>query len=155
MAKKDLFRILTESESLQNTEVALAIESMSKDLDSMITKLSTMLTKDLSNLVRKIKFDNNIEVADNLSKNIGDKILNAQQQLSQLKSDLETESVNMMNGNATPATEEENDFTKEFKADEAEEEPEETEEEIDVDEEDVEPAENMDDFSEMERELKK
>lgn len=155
MAKKDLFRILTESESLQNTEVALAIESMSKDLDSMITKLSTMLTKDLSNLVRKIKFDNNIEVADNLSKNIGDKILNAQQQLSQLKSDLETESVNMMNGNVTPATEEENDFTKEFKADETEEEPEETEEEIDVDEEDVEPAENMDDFSEMERELKK
>ena len=154
MAKKDLFRILTESESLQNTEVALAIESMSKDLDSMITKLSTMLTKDLSNLVRKIKFDNNIEVADNLSKNIGDKILNAQQQLSQLKSDLETESVNMMNGNVTPATEEENDFTKEFKADDEDVE-EETEEEIDVDEEDVEPAENMDDFSEMERELKK
>ena len=60
----------------------------------------------------------------------------------------------MMNGNVTPATEEENDFTKEFKADDEDVE-EETEEEIDVDEEDVEPAENMDDFSEMERELKK
>lgn len=73
MSKKDLFAILTESENLQNTEVALAIESMSKDLDSMITKLSTMLTKDLANLVRKIKFDNKIEVADDLSKNIGGK----------------------------------------------------------------------------------
>ena len=154
MAKKNLFEILTESENLQNTEVALAIESMSKDLDSMITKLSTMLTKDLANLVRKIKFDNKIEVADDLSKNIGGKILNAQQQLSQLKSDLETESVNMMNGNVTPAEDEENDFVKEFNADEAEEEPEETEE-VEDEEVDTAPAENMDDFSEMERELKK
>ena len=154
MSKKDLFAILTESENLQNTEVALAIESMSKDLDSMITKLSTMLTKDLANLVRKIKFDNKIEVADDLSKNIGGKILNAQQQLSQLKSDLETESVNMMNGNVTPAEDEENDFVKEFNADEAEEEPEETEE-VEDEEVDTTPAENMDDFSEMERELKK
>lgn len=154
MAKKNLFEILTESENLQNTEVALAIESMSKDLDSMITKLSTMLTKDLANLVRKIKFDNKIEVADDLSKNIGGKILNAQQQLSQLKSDLETESVNMMNGNVTPAEDEENDFVKEFNADEAEEESEETEE-VEDEEVDTTPAENMDDFSEMERELKK
>ena len=154
MSKKDLFAILTESENLQNTEVALAIESMSKDLDSMITKLSTMLTKDLANLVRKIKFDNKIEVADDLSKNIGGKILNAQQQLSQLKSDLETESVNMMNGNVTPAEKEENDFVKEFNADEAEEEPEETEE-VEDEEVDTTPAENMEDFSEMERELKK
>lgn len=154
MSKKDLFVILTESENLQNTEVALAIESMSKDLDSMITKLSTMLTKDLANLVRKIKFDNKIEVADDLSKNIGGKILNAQQQLSQLKSDLETESVNMMNGNVTPAEKEENDFVKEFNADEAEEEPEETEE-VEDEEVDTTPAEDMEDFSEMERELKK
>lgn len=154
MSKKDLFEILTESENLQNTEVALAIESMSKDLDSMITKLSTMLTKDLANLVRKIKFDNKIEVADDLSKNIGGKILNAQQQLSQLKSDLETESVNMMNGNVTPAEKEENDFVKEFNADEAEEEPEETEE-VEDEEVDTTPAEDMEDFSEMERELKK
>ena len=154
MAKKNLFEILTESENLQNTEVALAIESMSKDLDSMITNLSTMLTKDLANLVRKIKFDNKIEVADDLSKNIGGKILNAQQQLSQLKSDLETESVNMMNGNVTPAEDEENDFVKEFNADEAEEESEETEE-VEDEEVDTTPAENMDDFSEMERELKK
>ena len=154
MSKKDLFAILTESENLQNTEVALAIESMSKDLDSMITKLSTMLTKDLANLVRKIKFDNKIEVADDLSKNIGGKILNAQQQLSQLKSDLETESVNMMNGNVTPAEQEENDFVKEFNADEAEEEPEETEE-VEDEEVDTTPAEDMEDFSEMERELKK
>ncbi len=154
MSKKDLFAILTESENLQNTEVALAIESMSKDLDSMITKLSTMLTKDLANLVRKIKFDNKIEVADDLSKNIGGKILNAQQQLSQLKSDLETESVNMMNGNVTPAEKEENDFVKEFNADEAEEEPEETEE-VEDEEVDTTPAEDMEDFSEMERELKK
>lgn len=147
MSKKDLFAILTESENLQNTEVALAIESMSKDLDSMITKLSTMLTKDLANLVRKIKFDNKIEVADDLSKNIGGKILNAQQQLSQLKSDLETESVNMMNGNVTPAEKEENDFVKEFNADEAE--------EVEDEEVDTTPAEDMEDFSEMERELKK
>lgn len=154
MSKKDLFAILTESENLQNTEVALAIESMSKDLDSMITKLSTMLTKDLANLVRKIKFDNKIEVADDLSKNIGGKILNAQQQLSQLKSDLETESVNMMNGNVTPAEKEENDFVKEFNADEAGEEPEETEE-VEDEEVDTTPAEDMEDFSEMERELKK
>lgn len=154
MSKKDLFAILTESENLQNTEVALAIESMSKDLDSMITKLSTMLTKDLANLVRKIKFDNKIEMADDLSKNIGGKILNAQQQLSQLKSDLETESVNMMNGNVTPAEKEENDFVKEFNADEAEEEPEETEE-VEDEEVDTTPAEDMEDFSEMERELKK
>lgn len=154
MSKKDLFAILTESENLQNTEVALAIESMSKDLDSMITKLSTMLTKDLANLVRKIKFDNKIEVADDLSKNIGGKILNAQQQLSQLKSDLETESVNMMNGNVTPAEKEENDFVKEFNADEAEEESEEAEE-VEDEEVDTTPAEDMEDFSEMERELKK
>lgn len=60
----------------------------------------------------------------------------------------------MMNGNVTPAEKEENDFVKEFNADEAEEEPEETEE-VEDEEVDTTPAEDMEDFSEMERELKK
>lgn len=148
--KKSLYEVLTEAENLQNTESALAIEAMVDQLDTMVVKLSSMLTKDLANLVRKTKYDNNIEEADALQENIGGKIQEAMQTIIQLKSDLETESVNMMNGTVTKANKE-SDFAKEFNPSEEEEtETEETEEDI----ESTEEVDDMDDFEEMERELK-
>lgn len=148
--KKSIYELLTEGQNLQNTESALAIEAMVDQLDAMVVKLSSMLTKDLANLVRKTKYDNNIKEADALQENIGGKIQEAMQTLMQLKSDLETESVNMMNGTVTAMDSEENDFSKEFNPNEEDEESA-TEE----DEESTEEVDNMDDFEEMEREIKK
>ena len=148
--KKTIYELLTEGENLQNTESALAIEAMVDQLDAMVVKLSSMLTKDLANLVRKTKYDNNIEEADALQKNIGGKIQEAMQTIMQLKSDLETESVNMMNGTVSAMDTEENDFSKEFNPKEEDEDEESVE-----DEESTEEVDNMDDFEEMERELKK
>lgn len=160
MMQDKLFSLLMEGqENLKNTEVALAVEAMANQLDSMITKLSSMQTKDLANLVKKVKYDNNIDQANSIQENIGGKIQNALQTIGQLKSELETEVVNLMNGN-TSSTEDssDNDFNNEFNPDNVsdEEEPEENEDQEDEeDEENVKGADSLDDFDEMEREMKK
>ena len=139
---------------IKSTEVALAVEAMADQLDTIVSKLSSMQTKDLSNLVKGIKYNNDIETANALQQNIGEKLTAALNTITELKSDLETEVVNLMNG--TPIgggskADEESDFSAEFNPDEEEGSDEETEKDDTVSDKE---ADEFDRFDEMERTLK-
>lgn len=146
-------RLLLEAD-IKNTEVALAVEAMADQLDTIVGKLSSMQTKDLSNLVKGIKYDNDIETANALQQNIGEKLTAALNTITELKSDLETEVVNLMNGNPIGGgskADEESDFSAEFNPDEEEGSDEETEKDDTVSDKE---ADEFDGFDEMERTLK-
>ena len=139
---------------IKNTEVALAVEAMADQLDTIVSKLSSMQTKDLSNLVKGIKYNNDIETANALQQNIGEKLTAALNTITELKSDLETEVVNLMNGNPIGGgskADEESDFSAEFNPDEEEGSDEETEKDDTVSDKE---ADEFDGFDEMERTLK-
>lgn len=139
---------------IKSTEVALAVEAMADQLDTIVSKLSSMQTKDLSNLVKGIKYNNDIETANALQQNIGEKLTAALNTITELKSDLETEVVNLMNGNPIGGgnkADEESDFSAEFNPDEEEGSDEETEKEDTVSDKE---ADEFDGFDEMERTLK-
>lgn len=148
-------RVLLEAD-IKSTEVALAVEAMADQLDTIVSKLSSMQTKDLANLVKGIKYNNDIETANALQQNIGEKLTAALSTITELKSDLETEVVNLMNGNPIGSgskSEEESDFAAEFNPDEEDEDAgkEETEEDVTVSDKE---ADEFDGFDEMERTLK-
>lgn len=139
---------------IKSTEVALAVEAMADQLDTIVSKLSSMQTKDLSNLVKGIKYNNDIETANALQQNIGEKLTAALNTITELKSDLETEVVNLMNGNPIGGgskADEESDFSAEFNPDEEEDSDEETEKDDTVSDKE---ADEFDGFDEMERTLK-
>ena len=139
---------------IKSTEVALAVEAMADQLDTIVSKLSSMQTKDLSNLVKGIKYNNDIETANALQQNIGEKLTAALNTITELKSDLETEVVNLMNGNPIGGgskADEESDFSAEFNPDEEEGSEEETEKDDTVSDKE---ADEFDGFDEMERTLK-
>ena len=139
---------------IKSTEVALAVEAMADQLDTIVSKLSSMQTKDLSNLVKGIKYNNDIETANALQQNIGEKLTAALNTITELKSDLETEVVNLMNGNPIGCgskADEESDFSAEFNPDEEEGSDEETEKDDTVSDKE---ADEFDGFDEMERTLK-
>lgn len=139
---------------IKSTEVALAVEAMADQLDTIVSKLSSMQTKDLSNLVKGIKYNNDIETANALQQNIGEKLTAALNTITELKSDLETEVVNLMNGNPIGGgskEDEESDFSAEFNPDEEEGSEEETEKDDTVSDKE---ADEFDGFDEMERTLK-
>ena len=139
---------------IKSTEVALAVEAMADQLDTIVSKLSSMQTKDLSNLVKGIKYNNDIETANARQQNIGEKLTAALNTITELKSDLETEVVNLMNGNPIGGgskADEESDFSAEFNPDEEEGSEEETEKDDTVSDKE---ADEFDGFDEMERTLK-
>ena len=139
---------------IKSTEVALAVEAMADQLDTIVSKLSSMQTKDLSNLVKGIKYNNDIETANALQQNIGEKLTAALNTITELKSDLETEVVNLMNGNPIGGgskADEESDFSAEFNPDEEEGSDEETDKDATVSDKE---ADEFDGFDEMERTLK-
>ena len=139
---------------IKSTEVALAVEAMADQLDTIVSKLSSMQTKDLSNLVKGIKYNNDIETANALQQNIGEKLTAALNTITELKSDLETEVVNLMNGNPIGGgskADEESDFSAEFNPDEEEGSDEETEKDDTVSDKE---ADEFDGFDEMDRTLK-
>ena len=149
---KKLYMLLEAD--IKSTEVALAVEAMADQLDTIVSKLSSMQTKDLSNLVKGIKYNNDIETANALQQNIGEKLTAALNTITELKSDLETEVVNLMNGNPIGGgskEDEESDFSAEFNPDEEEGSDEETEKDDTVSDKE---ADEFDGFDEMERTLK-
>ena len=139
---------------IKSTEVALAVEAMADQLDTIVSKLSSMQTKDLSNLVKGTKYNNDIETANALQQKNGKKLTAALNTITELKSDLETEVVNLMNGNPIGGgskADEESDFSAEFNPDEEEGSDEETEKDDTVSDKE---ADEFDGFDEMERTLK-
>ena len=71
--RKDFIKQLTEA-TISATDLALNVEGMSEAIQSMIEKITNIKTKDLALLVKKIKYDNNIQQADEFQQNIGGKL---------------------------------------------------------------------------------
>ena len=94
---KNFIQKLYEAE-IQNTELALAVESISSDMQSMIEKLSNLKVKDLAELIKKLKFYGNVEGGEQLNQTIGDKIDQAIDTLSDIKSQIDNEIVRISQG---------------------------------------------------------
>lgn len=101
---KNFIQKLYEAE-IQNTELALAVESISSDMQSMIEKLSNLKVKDLAELIKKLKFDGNVEGGEQLNQSIGDKIDQAIDTLSDIKSQIDNEIVRISQGDMSGADE--------------------------------------------------
>lgn len=155
--KKNYLRMLCESE-IANTELALAVEGMSDELQRMVEKISNMKTKDLAILVKKIKYDNNIEKANTFAKAIGDKFDQLLQTISEIKSSLDDDIVKLFNNGdieAEPDSDEEADFEKDFGDFDYDEDEESNEDEEESEDEDEDMSEAIDDLeSEIKRSKK-
>ena len=94
---KNFIQKLYEAE-IQNTELALAVESISSDMNSMIEKLTNLKVKDFADLIKQLKFDGNVEGGEQLNQSIGDKIDQAIDTLSDIKSQIDNEIVRISQG---------------------------------------------------------
>ena len=61
--KTNFIKQLTEA-AISTTDLAVKVEGMSEAIQSMIEKITNIKTKDLAVLVKKIKYDNDIQKAD-------------------------------------------------------------------------------------------
>lgn len=122
--KANFIRTLCENE-IQTTELALAVSSISSDIQSMIEKLSNIKVKDVSELTKKIKYDGDIDAGENFYQSIGSKIDQAIQSLTEIKSDIDNEVVNISQGGSvnsdTSDSMEDSDIENNFNYDENEE----------------------------------
>lgn len=120
MLGKDFIKNLCE-EQIQSTDLALSVEKMSGEIQSMVQKVTDMKTKDLSMLVKKIKFDNDINKAEGFEQSIGEKLDQAITALSDVKSSLDNDTVRLFNGEdpgsddmSAPAGDELSDIDQDF-----------------------------------------
>lgn len=95
---KTFIQKLYESE-IQNTELALATESFSDEIQSIIEKVTNLKTKELSDLVKKIKYDGNIEKADSFNNELGQKLDTLIQTATEVKSEIDNNVVQLFQGN--------------------------------------------------------
>lgn len=95
--KKNFIRALYESE-IQTAELALATESISEELQGMIEKLTNIKIKELATLVKKIKYDGDLQKAESFEQSIGEKLDQIIQSITETKSDIDNEVVKLFNG---------------------------------------------------------
>lgn len=95
---KNFIQKLYESE-IQNTELALATESFSDEIQSIIEKVTNLKTKELADLVKKIKYDGNIEKADTFNNELGQKLDTLIQTATEVKSEIDNNVVQLFQGN--------------------------------------------------------
>ena len=95
--KSNFIKHLCESE-IKSTELALAVESISDELQNMIEKISNIKTKDLANLVKKIKYDGDIEKADSFNDSISQKLDTIINSITDIKGEIDNEVVKLFNG---------------------------------------------------------
>lgn len=95
---KNFIQKLYESE-IQNTELALATESFSDEIQSIIEKVTNLKTKELADLVKKIKYDGNIEKADSFNNELGQKLDTLIQTATEVKSEIDNNVVQLFQGN--------------------------------------------------------
>lgn len=95
--RKNFIKMITEA-AISNTDIALNVESMSDQIQSMIEKITNIKTKDLAVLVKKIKYDNNIKNADEFNQNIGSKLDELIQSMTSIKGEIDNVTVSMLNG---------------------------------------------------------
>lgn len=95
--RKDFIKQLTEA-AISTTDLALNVESMSEAIQGMIEKITNIKTKDLAILVKKIKYDNDIQKADEFQQNIGGKLDQLIQSMTDIKGEIDNVTVSMLNG---------------------------------------------------------
>jgi hypothetical protein len=95
--RKHFITKLTEA-AISTTDLALNVESMSEQIQSMIEKITNIKTKDLAVLVKKIKYDNEIAMADEFNQNIGGKLDQLIQSMTEIKGEIDNVTVGMLNG---------------------------------------------------------
>ena len=88
---------LYESE-IQNTELALATESFSDEIQNIIEKVTNLKTKELSDLVKKIKYDGDIEKADQFNSELGQKLDTLIQTATEVKNEIDNNVVQLFQG---------------------------------------------------------
>ena len=88
---------LYESE-IQNTELALATESFSDEIQNIIEKVTNLKTKELSDLVKKIKYDGDIEKADQFNSELGQKLDTLIQTATDVKNEIDNNVVQLFQG---------------------------------------------------------
>jgi len=111
--RKDFIKQLTEA-AISTTDLALNVESMSEAIQGMIEKITNIKTKDLAVLVKKIKYDNDIQKADEFQQNIGGKLDQLIQSMTDIKGEIDNVTVSMLNGDESMdmgSSEEEGDMS--------------------------------------------
>ena len=88
---------LYESE-IQNTELALATESFSDEIQNIIEKVTNLKTKELADLVKKIKYDGDIEKADQFNSELGQKLDTLIQTATEVKNEIDNNVVQLFQG---------------------------------------------------------
>lgn len=104
--RKDFIKQLTEA-AISTTDLALNVESMSEAIQGMIEKITNIKTKDLAVLVKKIKYDNDIQKADEFQQNIGGKLDQLIQSMTEIKGEIDNVTVSMLNGDESMGSSEE------------------------------------------------
>ena len=110
---KNFIKQLCE-DAMATTEVALNVDNISTDIQAMIKKITTIKTETLSNLVKKIKYDGNIEQANQFEQNIGQKLDQLLQSMTDIKGEIDNISVGLLNGTDTLDTNEPADIDSDF-----------------------------------------
>lgn len=95
--RANFIKMLCENE-IKSTEMALATENIGNELQSMVEKLTNIKTKDLAELVKKIKFDNDIEAGESFNQSMSEKLDQAIQTLTDIKGSIDNEVVSLFNG---------------------------------------------------------
>lgn len=153
---KNFIQRLCEAE-INQTEVALATSNISGDLQSMVEKLSNIKIKDVAELVKKLKYSGDIEAGDSFNQMIGEKLDQAIQSLSDIKSSIDDEVVKISQGNLSGEASGENAGLNDLDTDFGDEENSDDYEDFDADA-DYGETDDLDlsdvDFGEVEREQK-
>lgn len=103
----NFIKMLCENE-IKSTEMALATESISNEIQSMVEKLTNIKTKDLAELVKKIKFDGDIQAGEDFNQSMTEKLDQAIQTLTEIKGNIDNEVVSLFNGEGVGGSSEDN-----------------------------------------------
>ena len=95
--KTNIINKLTEA-AISTTDLALNVEGMSEAIQGMIEKITNIKTKDLAVLVKKIKYDQEIGKAEEFQQNIGGKLDQLIQSMTEIKGEIDNVTVGMLNG---------------------------------------------------------
>ncbi len=114
--RADFSKMLCENE-IKSTEMALATESISNELQSMVEKLTNIKTKDLAELVKKLKYDGDIEAGESFNQSMSEKLDSAIASLTEIKGDIDNEVVKLFNGESLGDDDEMTDDGSQFDVD--------------------------------------
>ena len=77
----------------------MATESFSDEIQNIIEKVTNLKTKELADLVKKIKYDGDIEKADQFNSELGQKLDTLIQTATEVKNEIDNNVVQLFQGN--------------------------------------------------------